>query len=172
MYKVETYEIEGWEDAETGLLISENKDWILVKHIPVDYVIDGYRLYKKEFITKRQPAKKAEQIEKVLELKGIKVEQPNNFEFADTLNLLKWCEAEFGLFEFQDEDDTELFYGKINSVDGNELVIDMIHSDATIEPEYEYDFALDEIRVITFLTDYFISIQLLMNYRQEKKITL
>lgn len=168
MYQVETYEIEGWEDAETGLLIAENDEWVLVKHIPVDFVIDGYRLYKKEYITRRAAVKKESQIAKVLELKGITLEQPNNFEFADTLHLLKWCEQEFGLFEFQDEDDSELFYGKINAIEDNLLVIDMIHSDGTIEPEYEYDFDINEIRVITFLTDYFISIQLLMNYVQNQ----
>ena len=51
--KVEKYKIKDWDDSESGLLVSENDDWILVKHIPVDYVIDGYRLYKKEFIENR-----------------------------------------------------------------------------------------------------------------------
>jgi len=58
MYKVETYEVTYWEDSESGLLIAENEEWILVKHIPVDYVIDGYRLYKKEFVAKRERTKK------------------------------------------------------------------------------------------------------------------
>lgn len=29
MYKVETYEVIGWEDSESGLLIAENEVWIL-----------------------------------------------------------------------------------------------------------------------------------------------
>ena len=47
--KVESFKIIDWEDSEQGLLITENENWILVKHIPVDYVVDGYKLYKKGF---------------------------------------------------------------------------------------------------------------------------
>jgi len=41
----------------------------------------------------------------------------------------------------------------------------MILSDGTFENEYEFNFLINEIRVITFETDYFESIRLLMNYR-------
>lgn len=169
MYKVETYKVTDWEESESGLLIAENEDWILVKHIPVDYVIDGYRLYKKEFITDRERTEKEKQIEKVLELKRIDIKQPDNFQFSDTLSLLKWCENEFGLFEFQDDDETELFYGKIREVKANLLTIDMIKANGAIEPDYDYEYNMDEIRVITFLTDYFTSIGLLMKDRLSKK---
>jgi len=169
MYKVETYEVTDLEDSESGLLIAENEEWILVKHIPVDYVIDGYRLYKKEFVTKRERTKKEKQIEKVLELKGIEINQPYNFQFSDTLNLLKWSENEFGFFEFQDDSETELFYGKIREVKNNLLTIDMIKSDGAIERDYDYEYDIDEIRVITFQTDYFVSIGLLMNDKLYKE---
>lgn len=107
--KVETYEIDGWENSETGLLVKENEDWILVRHIPVDYMIDGYRLYKKEFIEKRIRTKKEKQIERVLGLKQVEVKGPNNFGFGDTIGLLEWVEKKYELFEFQDDDETELF---------------------------------------------------------------
>jgi hypothetical protein len=34
MYKAETYKVTDWEDSESGLLIAENEDSILVKLIP------------------------------------------------------------------------------------------------------------------------------------------
>ncbi len=169
MYKVERYKVTDWEDSESGLLIAENEDWILVKHIPVDYLIDGYRLYRKEFVTKRERTKKEKQIEKVLKLKGIEIEQPDDFQFFDTVGLLKWCESKYGLFEFQDDDETELFYGKIREVNNNLLTIDMIKSDGAIEPDYDYEYNINEIRVITFQTDYFVSIRLLMNDKLNKE---
>ena len=51
--KVESYKIKGWKAIPRGLLIAENEKWILVKNIPVDYVVDGYKLYQKRYITKR-----------------------------------------------------------------------------------------------------------------------
>lgn len=63
--KVETYKIAGWKEKETGLLISENEDWILVKHIPVDYVIDGFKLYRKKAVKKRKSKTKEGKISRV-----------------------------------------------------------------------------------------------------------
>jgi len=159
--RVENYEIKDWEDSEQGLLITENEDWILVKHIPVDYVVDGYKLYKKEFVDKRLRTEKEEQIEKVLILKSIKTESPKNFKFADTTGLLVWVESVYGIFEFQDHDETELFYGKKNRIEENILKIDMIKSDGSVETNYDFEFDINDIRVITFETDYHLSIQLL-----------
>ena len=159
--KVENYKLKDWEDSEQGLLIAENEDWVLVKHIPVDYVVDGYRLYKKEFIEDRLRTKKEEQIEKVLTLKKIEVDSPSNFNFTDTIGLLEWVESVYGIFEFQDDDETELFYGKKNRIEGDSLIIDMIMSDGSVETDYDYEFNLNDIRVITFETDYHLSIQLL-----------
>lgn len=48
--RVERFEIQDWEEPQTVLLLAENEEWVLVKHIPVDFVVDGYKLYKKQFI--------------------------------------------------------------------------------------------------------------------------
>jgi|TARA_B110000908_G_C10074381_1_gene366583 hypothetical protein len=50
--KIESYKIKGWKETETGIVISENEDWLLVNHI-VDYVLDGFKLYRKSYIKKR-----------------------------------------------------------------------------------------------------------------------
>lgn len=159
--RVEKYQLKDWEDSEQGLLITENEDWILVKHIPTDYLIDGYKLYRKEFIAERSRADEEEKVEKVLSLKKVKQEAPKGFEFRDAIGYLKWLETTYGLFEFQDDDDTELFYGKINRVEDQALIIDMIKTDGSVEADYDYEFELNEIRVITFETDYFNSVRLL-----------
>lgn len=167
--KVESFEIDGWQDVQTGLVVAENTEWVLVKHIPVDYVIDGYRLYKKQYIIKRFTGEAERQIERVLRLKGEKDNLPSNFEFTDTVRFLRWLQEQYGLFEFQDDDETELFYGRINKVFDSILIIDSIHSDGTIEEEFDCDFNINEIRSITFLSDYYNSICLL--WLDEQQLT-
>lgn len=162
---VEKFKIKGWKKKEIGIVISENEDWILVKHIPNDYVVDGYKIYNKNFIKRRKPISEEDNLTIVLKLKNVNLNIPDNFKFSSTLDLLKWSEKKYGLFEFQDDSETELFYGKLNKTLGNEFVIDMILSDGTFENKYEFNFLIDKIRVITFETDYFKSIRLLMNYR-------
>lgn len=167
--KVETYKIKGWKKKERGLVISENKDWILVKYIPVDYAIDGFKLYSKKYVKSRKSKSKEQQIERVLNLKNITKTKPDDFEFGNTIDILTWLENKFGLFEFQDDSEDELFYGKINSIKKNSLIIDMVKANGIIEREYDYIFKIDKIRTITFKSDYFESIRLLMEDELKKK---
>ncbi len=160
--KVETYTIEGYQGKERGALIAENEEWILVKHIPIDYVIDGYRVYKKKYIKKRKSKTKEEKIARVLKLKNIQLERPANFKFGNDLEMLAWSEQTYGLFEFQDND-TELFYGTICATADTNFIINMIKANGKIIPEYDYEFTTEEIQVIAFESDYFESIRLLMN---------
>jgi hypothetical protein len=160
--KVESFKIKGWKKKETGLVISENNDWILIKSIPVDYVIDGYKLFQKKFIKRRETNENEIKIARVLKLKNIENTEPKKFKFGNVIENLKWCEDTYGIFEFQDMNEKELFYGKINRIKKNKFIIDMVLSDGKIEKEYDYEFSLNKIRVITFETDYFESIKLLM----------
>ena len=166
--KVETYKIKGWKEKETGLLVSENEEWILVKHIPVDYVIDGFKLYRKKFIKSRKSKSKEQQIRQVLELKKVKSIEPESFKFSNAIEILNWSEEKYGLFEFQDNDETDLIYGKINRATKKNLIIDMIKADGRIEEEFDFVFSLNKIRTITFESDYFESIRLLMNNKLKK----
>jgi len=159
--KVEKFILTNWTEAEEGLLIAENAEWVLVKHIPTDYIIDGYRLYKKDLIEKRLNTVEEKQIEKVLKLKGIDTDLPNNFEFCSTIKLLQWIEKHYGIFEFQDDDEDELVYGKVNKLIGDKLVIKMINADGSVEKDYNYEYNINDIRIISFASDYNLSIELL-----------
>ncbi|MFK8101255.1 MAG: hypothetical protein AB8G15_01975 [Saprospiraceae bacterium] len=159
---VETYKIAGWKQKEKGLLIAENEDWVLVKSIVGEFAIDGYKLYAKSFLTSRKTKKRDKLIARVLQLKKVKVALPDGFEFGNRVALLQWSEQQYGLFEFQEESEEELFYGKINHIIGNYLTIDMITAKGEIEQAYEYQFPISNIRAITFASDYFNSIRLLM----------
>ena len=165
--RVERFEIQDWEEPQTGLLLAENEEWVLVKHIPVDFVVDGYKLYKKQFILSRSNGAEEQLIERVLKLKNETTALPERFEFQATADVLRWSQREFDLFEFQDEDETELFYGRINRLEKSDLIIDMVLSDGTLELDYDIVFNIDAIRAITFGSDYFNSIRLL--YKDEMK---
>lgn len=159
--RVEKYKIKDWEDSVQGLLIAENDNWILVKHIPVDYMVDGYSLLKKEFTEKRLRRDKEKRIEKVLTLKNVKSEPPAGFKFMDTIGLLDWVESVYEIFEFQDRDETELFYGRKNRITDDTLIIDMIRNDGSVETDYDFEFDINAIRVISFESDYHLSVRLL-----------
>ena len=128
-------------------------------------------MYSKKYVKSRKSKSNEQQIERVLNLKNIAKTEPEDFKFGNTIDILKWVENKFGLFEFQDSSEDELFYGKINDIKNNSLTIDMVKANGTIEREYDYKFKIDKIRTITFKTDYFESIRLLMEDELKKKTT-
>lgn len=77
--------------------------------------------------------------------------------------------TKFGFFEFQGDFEADLYYDKIREVKNNLLTLDMIKSDGEIEPDYDYEYDIDKIRVITFQPDYFVSVGLLMNYKLNRE---
>lgn len=158
---VESFEIEGWEHLQTGITLAENENWLLVKHIPIDYLIDGYKIYKKNFIKRRINSANERNIERVHILRNTIIEKPDDFEFSDTIGLLKWSQNKYGFFEFQDDEEDALFYGNIKSVIGNTLLINFIDKKGEIDKEFDYEFEIDKIITIAFGSDYFHSIRVL-----------
>lgn len=169
--KVESYKIKGWKGKERGLLIDENEDWILVKHIPIDYVVDGYKIYKKSAVKKRKSKAKEAKIAKVLKLKNTNVSSPNTFNFSKEIEILEWSEKQYGLFEFQTKKE-ESFYGKIHSKSEAYFTIDAISPEGNIEAGFSYDFKSKDVIAITVESDYFDAIRLLMNDHLSKKTKL
>lgn len=167
--KIENYRISNWEDLETGVFLEENEDWILIKSIPGDYEVDGYKLLCKKHVEERFETENSEIIQKVLELKEIEIKSPQDFKFRNTLGTLKWIENRYGCFEFQEEEEEELFYGVLESFDIESFSMDSIQSDGTIDLDFDAVFKIKDIRVISFESNYFESISLLYNYNKKNK---
>lgn len=166
---VESFGIDGWKEIYTGAVIAENHQWLLVAHIPVDYVIDGYRLYAKKFLMSRKISEQEKLVGRVLNLRRINIEAPVGFQFDYAAGILKWSQDTYGLFEFQDCSESELFYGRIYSVVENDLRIDFVDSKGIVDGDYDCVFKIDEIRTISFQSDYFESICAL--WQDEAKAT-
>ena len=164
--RIENYQFKNWQETERGVLLDENEDWILIKSIPVDFLVDGYKLLKKEHIENREENLDFS-LNKVLELKKLNFEKPKGFKFMEAIGFLEWAQDEYGCFEFQDEVEDELFYGIIKKSNKKSFYIDSIKSDGTIDVNFDAEFFLDELRVISFESDYFNSIRLLYNFRKK-----
>ena len=56
----------------------------------------------------------------------------------------------------------------MNKIRKKSLIIELIKTNGKIEKEYDYIFKLDKIRSITFESDYFNSIRLLVKDKNQK----
>jgi hypothetical protein len=159
--KVMSFHLRGWEEPEMGLVLDENDDWVLVKHLPAEYVVDGYRLYRNKFISNRSSGTEEERVARVLQLKKVDGKRPAGFRFGTTLEMLKWMQDHFGSFEFQEGDDPDLFYGRVHSAADGLMVMEMIDADGHGEVDEDHDHVLEQISVISFGSDYLYSLDLL-----------
>lgn len=157
----ETYKIDGWEEEQTGMLLFENESWLLVRHIPVDYQVDGFRIYSKRWIRSRISGEHEAFLDRVLKLKKISRDIPP-VELGSAHGILTQLESRYGLFEFQEGDEDALFYGRLKEADGDSFTIEAIGPKGEIMENYEEEFSFDQIRSITFETDYFESMRVLM----------
>lgn len=169
-YRVEYVQLVGWEADQVGLWIAENETWLLLRHIPVDYVVDGYVLLAKKHIASRKPRKGKHQLELVLKLKGIGVEGPAGFQFLHTVSMLRWVEEQYGLVEFALEEEVA-FFDWIKEADTVHFWVDMLWSDGVVESHQgKKPFILADIQIISFATYYFNSLKLLWQYKQRLRL--
>ena len=170
-YRVEYVQLASWEADIMGLWLAENEDWLLLRQIPVDYVVDGYLLLAKEHIVSRKPKRDRKQVEQILKLKGIKAELPLGFRFFKTVEMLRWVEQKYSLIEFADEEETT-FLGWIHKVDATHIWIDFLTPKGTLDASNGEDkpFVISEIQFIRFDTDYFNSLKMFWQYKQRQKL--
>ena len=172
-YRVEYIELTGWKETSvSGLWLAENEEWLLLHHIPVDYIVDGYVLVSKRHIRNRRAKKGHKKFELVLKLKGIKPEIPFEFSFSDTIGLLRWVESKFGLIHFMHDEETA-FLGWLNEADMVHFWIDTLEPNGTVdarEPE-EMPFVISEVCLISFADDYSESLKLLWQHKSRQKFS-
>ena len=171
-YRVEYVQLAGWQADVVGLWAAENDDWLLLRSIPADFVVDGYVLLAKQHIASRKPKHRRNQVEQILKLKGIEAEVPPGFAFCDVVGMLQWVEGRYGLIEFADEEES-MFLGWIRRVDAVHFWLDILTDDGTVSlnSTWEQAFVITEIQAIYFDTDYFNSIKMYWQHMEQSKFT-
>ncbi len=162
--KVETYTIKGWKGEVSGVILKENADWILINEIETDYLINGYAILNKKYLSDRRSGSWEKQVALVLKLKGHKSKMPNKFKFGSIKKMLDWVERGYDIVQFQDAVEDSIEIGVVDTVKKNNLDLIFIKENGKIEKKYIYRYKMDKIRKITFGTDYLKSINLLALY--------
>ena len=140
------------KDLISGFLIDFNDNWTLIKHNPVDYVIDGYMLLKTNKILKHKRDDFEEFREKVLILKKLQPTEEDIFPLTDINETLQLVSERFGAFQIENKDDTVCYVGKLVKTTKEYIVINEIDPKARwVETE---KYKLKSIRTIEFDTDY------------------
>ena len=141
-----------------GFVIDYNDDWTLMKYNPVDYMIDGYIIFKHKNIKGFRRSAEEKFKEKVIRLKGLESTEKELVPITDLATILKHLTAKFSIFQFYTKSESACYLGKLKSLDSKRLIIDYLNTKGRWDKQLT--FRPGDIRVIEFGTDYIKSLQL------------
>jgi hypothetical protein len=144
-----------------GYIVDYNDEWTLMKYNPVDYIIDGYIIFRNKNIESYRRDKDEKWREIVINLKGLQPSEKDVIQINDLENILRYLTDNFGVFQVYTKSETACYLGKLKSIDKKEFLID------SLNPKGKWDgqmkFKNGEIRVIEFDTDYINSLKLVLD---------
>lgn len=157
--KLFSFKLTDWEDPISGFVIDYNDDWTLLKYNPVDYIIDGYILFRNKNIEGLFRGAKQKWTEKVIKLKGLQPTDKEIIPLTDLETILEYLTDNFGVFQFYTDSETVCYLGKLKSLDSKKLIIDYLDTKGKWSGERK--FKPGNFSVIEFNTDYINSLKLI-----------
>jgi hypothetical protein len=142
-----------------GLVVDYNDDWTLMKYNPVDFVIDGYIIFRNKNIEGFRRDVQEKFVERVVKLKGITVTEKDIIPIADLFTILTNLTYKYGVFQLYTKSETACYLGKLTTIDTKQLIIDYLTTNGKWAGQMK--FRPGDIREIEFDTDYINSLRLI-----------
>jgi hypothetical protein len=152
-----------------GLIQDFSDDWLLMRRVPVDYVIDGYALVRNKNIKEAVRSDEERWTEKVLRLKVSRNPRRPSIPLDSIETILKALTKKYEVFTLWTKKKNTCWLGRLRTIKGNQLTIDYL----TTEAKWlgKKIFKPNEIRVIEFDNDYINSLKLVMKNTKAKRQT-
>lgn len=150
-----------------GYVVDHNDEWTLMKYNPVDYIINGYIIFRHKNIEGFRRDTDEKWREKIMNLKGLQPTDKDIIPLADLETILKYLTDNFGIFQVYTKPETKCYLGRLKSIDKKELVIGNLNPKGKWEGKTKFRPA--DIRVIEFDTDYINSLKLVSTTNLARK---
>ena len=150
-----------------GLVIDYNEDWTLMKYNPVDYVVDGYIIFRNKNIEGFRKSDQEKFIERIIKLKGISVTAKDIVPLTDLLTILGYLTEKYGLFQLFTKSETACYLGRLKKSDAKQLIIDNLTTKGKWSGQMK--FRPGDIRIIEFDTDYIKSLKLVADRKRHSR---
>lgn len=157
LQQVVTVKVRG-QAALQGIVLAVGSEWLLLRYIPVDYVIDGILLIHQKHILKKMRTREHEFVEKILRLKKISFEPVQQFNLNSSASLFTQLQQQEKLMQFTLHDDSVAFIGHIARVNQQSFRCRLLSTDAKWLQEVSIKYS--SVRTIGLANDYVFSLQL------------
>ncbi len=149
-----------------GYVVDFNDDWTLMKYNPVDYIIDGYVIFRHKNVEGFHRDTEEKWREKIINLKGLQPTDKDIISLTDLETILKYLTDNFGVFQVYTKSESACYLGRLKSIDNKELIMDDLNQKGKWNGQMKFRTA--DIRVIEFDTDYINSLKLVSKTKKTK----
>ncbi|WP_101690185.1 hypothetical protein [Dysgonomonas massiliensis] len=155
--KFYSFKIKDRKQEEFGFLIEEDEEWYLIRHLFTDYMIDGYMLINKSYVSKVNRDDKAIFTENVL-IANKKTSYSLDMNIPLTTEMLfKYIFEKQIVIQIDNKDENKCWIGKILDSTNKSIFLTPISPVGEWDTAY-YTFRKKNIRLISFDSDYINSL--------------
>jgi hypothetical protein len=149
--------LKGRKEPICGILLYEGLEWLFLRYIPVDYVLDGYILIRKRHIKNIVRGEEERFSESVIHLKSTKEEfDKTDLTLDEITDVLYYMMQHEVVIQFDFYDDSVCYIGRVVRMNAKTVRIQNI--DTKGEWIEETSYVVDRIRTIQFDNDYINSL--------------
>ena len=151
-----TFELTSREDTITGMIIDYSQEWIFIKYIPVDFVVDGFMFIRKKFIIDYWRDDKEKFKEEVIMNKLNGLDYHYVFDLSTVNSLFNSLIKSKVIFDIELDDDETCYIGRLHSLGSNIMSMRMLHTDGQLQEEQLFD--VNDVYTVQFDNDYIITL--------------
>ncbi|HTN46572.1 MAG TPA: hypothetical protein VL098_09510 [Flavipsychrobacter sp.] len=145
-----------------GIVIEYNEEWTLMKHNPVDYVVDGFLIINNKKVKGYKKDSEEKFKQKVIKLKTAKLGNINTkIHLNNDENVFQTINSKYKLVQFELKSENILYVGSIISIEDKCIYIRSLSPTAKWNKEHK-KIRISDIRLIQFDNDYLNSLELLL----------
>lgn len=143
----------------SGIILNYSEEWVLLRHNPVDYVIDGFILLRRKHITSVTRGKWERFKDELFSKKKGARDKAPKVPIESIEEILTYLTRKYGVFMFDMRSDSTCWLGRVKYIKGSRLKIDDMGTRGEWTKNMP-EFILGNIRSISFDNDYVNSLML------------
>lgn len=147
--------------AVEGILLDTTDNWLLLKYIPVDYVIDGVLIVNKRYVIGIKESQDQDLTEKVLRLKKVDFYEKSFVGTGSFRELYLYFLQSKQLVQISLADESVTYIGRVIKVNENSFRCQLVGVMGQWTNEVTFNYA--SVRMLGLHNDYVESLTLLVN---------
>ena len=163
--QVYSFKIRGFEPFQ-GLVRARGSSRTLVAYVPVDYILDGYRLILSDKILGTARDKRELQVEKILMLKNQLKKSSVDARLDDDFLLFEQFLVSKQLIQIYPKDESFSLLGQVENINRRSFNLKLLDSEGQWLAVHNFPFR--KIKIVEIDTDYINSLNLLKEFNQLK----